>query len=366
MPKRLPPYVYEDTDRHGNVRAYFRRKGLPKTRLKGIPWTPAFMEQYEKALNASARKTESALDHRGKPNTWRWLCQQYFTCVEFKQLSERTQTVRRQILEATFDEPISPASSATFADFPIGRMTRKAVKVLRDRKVETPEAANGRLKAIRRVFAYALEEHDRLLTVNPARDVPFFKSSTEGFHTWTKEEVEQYLEKHKPGSKARLALFLLLYTGARRSDVILLGHQMVRDGWLRFQPKKTRHLSADFVEVPILPALAAELPSVAQAEHLNFLVTEFGKPYSPDGFGNRFRAWCQQAGLPHCSAHGLRKAGATFAAENGATEHQLMAIYGWKSAKMAAVYTRKARQRKLAGSAMGFIAFEESSDGSST
>ncbi|MEO8895934.1 MAG: integrase, partial [Rhizomicrobium sp.] len=52
-----------------------------------------------------------------------------------------------------------------------------------------------------------------------------------------------------------------------------------------------------------------------------------------------------------------RKAGATFAAENGATEHQLMAIYGWKSAKMAATYTRKARQKKLAGSAMGFISY---------
>jgi len=59
---------------------------------------------------------------------------------------------------------------------------------------------------------------------------------------------------------------------------------------------------------------------------------------------------------PHCSAHGLRKAGATFAAENGATDSQLKAIYGWKSAKMAAHYTRKAQQKKLAGAAMALIA----------
>ena len=25
-------------------------------------------------------------------------------------------------------------------------------------------------------------------------------------------------------------------------------------------------------------------------------------------FGNKMREWCNQAGLPHCSAHGLRKA----------------------------------------------------------
>jgi hypothetical protein len=36
-----------------------------------------------------------------------------------------------------------------------------------------------------------------------------------------------------------------------------------------------------------------------------------------------------------------------------------MAIYGWKSAKMAAVYTRKVRQKKLAGSAMAFISMDD-------
>jgi integrase len=357
MPRRLPLYCCEDTDRHGNIRTYFRLKGQPKTRLIGMPWTPSFMEQYETLLQTT--HSDGVAGHRGKPNTWRWLCQQYFGCVEYKQLSTRTQTVRRQILEATFDEPVAPDAKATFADFPISRMSRKAVKVLRDRKVEKPEAANGRLKAIRRVFAYCLEEHEGLLSVNPARDVPFFKSNSEGFHTWTKEEVEKYLSVHEEGSKARLALFLLLYTGVRRSDLIVLGRQMVRDGWLRFQPKKTRHLSADFVEIPILPALADELAKGPQ-DHLNFLVTEFGKPFSPDGFGNRFRAWCLKAGLPHCSAHGLRKAGATFAAENGATESQLKAIYGWKSAKMAAIYTRKALQKKLAGSGMALISMRES------
>lgn len=57
-----------------------------------------------------------------------------------------------------------------------------------------------------------------------------------------------------------------------------------------------------------------------------------------------------------CSAHGLRKAGATFAAENGATDSQLKAMFGWRSAKMAAHYTRKAEQKKLAGAAMSLIA----------
>ncbi len=48
-----------------------------------------------------------------------------------------------------------------------------------------------------------------------------------------------------------------------------------------------------------------------------------GKPFTTSGFGNKFRDWCDEADLPHCSAHGIRKHASVIAAENGATEHQL-------------------------------------------
>ena len=84
-------------------------------------------------------------------------------------------------------------------------------------------------------------------------------------------------------------------------------------------------------------------------------MTEFGRPFTAAGFGNWFRRRCDESGLPHCSAHGLRKAGATIAAGNQATEHQLMAIFGWVSPKQAALYTKAARQKVLAGSAMPLL-----------
>ena len=89
---------------------------------------------------------------------------------------------------------------------------------------------------------------------------------------------------------------------------------------------------------------------------LTFLENDLGRAFSAAGFGNKFREWCDEAGLPHCSAHGLRKAGATIAAENGATEHQLMAIFGWTTPAMAAVYTRAANRKRLAGEMMGLLA----------
>ena len=36
--------------------------------------------------------------------------------------------------------------------------------------------------------------------------------------------------------------------------------------------------------------------------------------FTAPGFGNKFRDWCNEAGLPHRSAHGCRKAGAKIAA----------------------------------------------------
>jgi hypothetical protein len=92
--------------------------------------------------------------------------------------------------------------------------------------------------------------------------------------------------------------------------------------------------------------------------HLTYIVSTQDKPYTAESFGNKFREWCDQAGLKHCSAHGIRKFDATAAAENGATAHQLMAMFGWDSIRQAEHYTRKASQEKLAGRAMHLLARE--------
>ena len=213
MPRRLPSGCIEDRDRHGNIRIYFRSKSRPKVRLRGTPWTPEFMADYEvaKGINATA---SSSRTRAVAPGTWRWLCIRYFAeCAEYKRLDARTQHVRRQILEATFDEPIAPGSSKFFRDFPLSRMTADAVEVLRDRKILAPESANARLKAVRQVFKFGVKK--KLAPSNPAREVAYFKSGSTGFHTWTPEEVQQFEERHPIGSKARLALALMLFTRQR-------------------------------------------------------------------------------------------------------------------------------------------------------
>jgi integrase len=143
---------------------------------------------------------------------------------------------------------------------------------------------------------------------------------------------------------------LLAFTGVRRSDVVLLGRQYVRNGWLKFTAQKGRNRRPVTIEMPIIVPLQRALDA-GPTGPLTFLLTEYGKPFTAAGFGNWFRDCCNEAGLPQCSAHGLRKAGASLAAGNGASVHELMAIFGWLSMREAERYTQAARRKKLAGRA---------------
>lgn len=100
-------------------------------------------------------------------------------------------------------------------------------------------------------------------------------------------------------------------------------------------------------ELPISDELRAVL-DLHESQHLTYLTTAYGRPFTAPGFGGWFKERCAEAGLSHCSAHGLRKAAAIIAADRGATEHQLMSMFGWANPSQAAAYTRRANRKKLA------------------
>lgn len=345
-------FVVMDTDRHGNQRVYFRRKGSQKVRLRTEPGTEAFLEEYKLALNGQPKQRPNKRELAGA-GSLRWLCERYYQSAEFIQLGESTKRVRRGLLDAICER-------RSFGTKPFARMEPRHIRELRDEKliqtirgekVETPEASNARVKAMRQLFAWGVEAG--LATINPAREVPYLSSGSDGFHTWSVDEVHEFEAAHPVGTMARLAMALLLYTGVRRSDAVRLGPTMEQDDELHFTEVKgatmrrnKRHSGPKHRELPILPQLRAILDATPTGE-ITYLITEFGKPFTAAGFGNRFRKWCNDAGLPQCSAHGLRKAGATIAANNGAKEHAIMAMYDWKSPKQAALYTRKADRRRL-------------------
>jgi integrase/recombinase XerD len=331
-------YVIEDVDRHGNVRLYYRRRGEPKVRLPGLPGTDEFMAAYQEALNrTSPLKT---FQRRLNVGTFGYVTRQYFISQTFKALDKSTRNWRRRALDEIVVE---------HGDKPVAKMQAKHVRQLRDQKADRPGASRNRLKALRALFRWAMENdqapHD------PTRDIKPIRHATEGHHTWTLEDITAYEDRHSLGSKARLAMVLLLYTACRREDVVRFGPQHVRNNRLQYRQAKNEHRNPIDLDIPVHPDLARVIEATP-TRHLTFLVTEYGKPFSVAGFGAKFREWCNQAGLPHCSAHGLRKATAARLAERGATPHEIMAITGHRSLGEVERYTRAARKSQLADSAM--------------
>lgn len=353
-PRRLPPYCCEDTDQRGNVRVYLRKPGHPKVRLRGVAWTPEFMAQYERALD---RNSAPAQVSRSKPETWRWLCEGYMASAEFKALGESTRSTRRRNLEWTWEKPFdAKRPELLLGDCPIRKVTAAKLRAIRNLKagdaLEQKPAANLLLKIIGYVFAYGLEEHSSIVSTNPVRDVRKLKYETEGHHAWIEEEFHQFMDFYPSGTKERRAMALFLYTFARGCDARLFGPQHVKNGRFVFSQKKTKA----WVDLPVMRELAKEL-ALAPRGDLVFIRTEYGKTFSEKGFGQWFNDKCRKAGLVNCTAHGIRKGAATIAANDGATTHQLMAMFGWMSEQMAIHYTKTANRKKLADAGMKHFKF---------
>lgn len=343
------PHVRREKDRHGKVRHYFRKDSGPRIALPA-PDEPDFAERYAAAAASEPKPKRPRAPSiiRSAKGTLGWLCRSYFASAEFKLLNPDTQGQRRRLIEHGMREPIAPGSSDVFADFPLGELTYKAVRVLRDRKAEYPNAANNRVKAFGYVFKWGMDAEPDIVKANPIRDLPKLKVKKGGHHSWSIEEVEQYEKRHPIGTKARLAMALLLYTGQRRSDIVRLGPPMVRDGWIYFRQWKNRDRNPVDMAIPILPALRQAIDATNPIGVKAWLVTGYGKPFTSNGFGGKFRGWCDEAGLPHCSAHGLRKAIASRLAELGCSDHEIMSITGHQTLQEVANYTRSARRKKMA------------------
>ena len=200
------------------------------------------------------------------------------------------------------------------------------------------------------MFKWAVEAEEA--EHNPVLGVQALKYVSDGHHSWTADEMEQYQKRHPRGTQARLAFDLLYFTTGRREDAVRFGRQHIQNGRLQFRQAKNEHRNPVDIDIPLHPDLKASIRATRVTGNKTFLVTEFGKSFSSNGFGNKFKDWCRQADLPHCSAHGVRKGTASKLAEKNATPHQIMAVTGHRTLQEVERYTRAAQRKKLADAAM--------------
>jgi integrase len=337
---KLPKYVDAWVDgRDGRAYYYLRRRGFPRVRLPGLPWSPSFMAAYEAAL--AGPRTTAIGASRIKPGSVSAVVAEYFDSQQFFGSKKAgTQRMRRGILER-FRLPPN-------GDRPFAMLPPEWIEAQLDNK--PPQAARSWLVTLRSLCQFAVKRGYRRDDPTANVKLPFAKS--DGFHTWTDAEIAQFEAHHPIGTKPRLALALLFYTAQRRGDVVHMGRQHIRE-----TPEgpalyvKQRKTGVELL-IPIHPELSTVL-NATPSEHLTFLVTATGKPYGDNHFSESFREWCDAAGLPkRCSAHGLRKARCRWLAEHGCSGNEIMAHSGHATMKELVRYTKAADQARLARNAM--------------
>ncbi len=336
MPRSRLPHLRHERNRHDVWCWYFRKGNGPRIRLHGAYGSKQFKAEYDAAL-----KGQPTPKGKSASGTVAWLVARYKESARYAAFKASTRRTRDGILNSI----VANGGHNQFAN-----IRRKHIEQALDDRAKTPHAANNFLIIARQLFDWAVaNEH---MDKNPCDGVAAIKADVQGFHTWSVPEVAQFRARHPIGTKARLALDMLLFLGLRRSDVILAGKQHVTGEVLSMQTTKT----GAWVHIPIMPELRRSIDATETGD-LVFLSTAKRTPFPSAGaFGMWFKARCVEAGLPHCSAHGLRKAGATIAADDGASEQQLMAMYGWENSATAKVYTKAADRKRLARGAAERIA----------
>jgi integrase len=339
MPRRRRLYEIHEKNRHGKYIWYFRRPGQKRVRLPGAYNSPEYIAAYDRAF---AGKLEVQPVANTKTGTVAWLVDQYRQSTHYAGLKASTQKDRDHILRRF----VALSGEVQFAKIQAHHLSAGM-----DAKADTPFAANNALVGLRGLFGWAVKR--KHITINPTIGVDKIKAKSKGFHSWTVDEVEQFRTFHPIGTRARLAFDLFLFCGLRVSDVYRAGPKHVQDGLIEMFTTKTDTP----VYLMIWPELQASIDATETGE--TFVLSSKGAPFgSAKTFGQWFGEECDKAGLPrHCRAHGLRKAGATIAANDGATPHELCAMFGWERTSTAEIYTRQADRKRLAIRASERIAY---------
>jgi len=328
----------------GNFRYRFRRGGKLVT-LPSDPTSKEFIDQYHFLRFGTpvpdARPTAPS-------GTLLWLVLEYERYMEDQVASEAmsplTMKQRRNLLLRLANQ--YPKKAAF-------EMPPQKVREIMHEMSKTPGAANNMLKSLRAMYRWAIAAG--MTDFDPTRDIAKIRVETDGFTAWTVEDLRTFVSSHPAGTQAHLALMLLVFTACRRSDLVRLGRQHIKNingvPCISFTQAKGGNKERQRVTIPILPPLAEAINTPAAGE-MTFLISARGRPFAVAGFGAKFKKWTTAAGIGHLSAHGIRKAAGALLAEAGCTEYEIMAIHGHADAKTSAIYTKTADRILLAKNAM--------------
>lgn len=240
---------------------------------------------------------------------------------------------------------------------PVGTLKPVIIETLIAKKADTPNAANNFRKRLSQLLDLAVKLE--WLNTNPVRQTKPLEIEGGGIHTWSEDDIARFYKTHEPGTLPHRVMTLMLWTGAARVDAVKLGWFSIKqkpDGphITYYRQKTRRHKKPVLVSIPISDDLRAMLDTCDRNAG-TFLQTVHGKQRSQKSVTGDMRKWCDKAGLPDCTPHGLRKAIARRLAEAGASASQIGAITGHKTLSEVQRYVEAANRESMAGDGMALL-----------
>ena len=338
MPRKLPPFVERWRDRHKKVRLYFRRGKGARTALPAEIKSDEFSAAYHAALSGEippARERHT----RATPGTIAALIVSYKKSAGYIGLRETTKAGYKSRIEVLRTKH----GHRTVA----GLNRERIITGILQPYASRPGAAHSILKMFRVLLKHAIDlgwlKHD------PSAGIK--RPKLKRIRSWSENEIATFRVHWPLGTKQRTAFELFLNVGQRRSDVVRMAWPHIVDNKISVTQQKTGRKLVVPLHSDLIVALAA-----ADRGHISILTTEYGKPFTVDGFSGWMRSAIEEAGLPlSCQPHGLRKAAGRRLAEAGATGKMIMAVLGHTTLAEAERYTEDADQAGLAGDAVAIL-----------
>jgi len=344
--------LVKDVMASGATRWRVRPVGQAKKRIP-IPYAPGhelFPKYYNAARQGIQLEPEKLASDVSAPKSIGWLVNIYVEFLENQvkagTTSAKTLKKKRNLLNRIITNPNKEML-----------IPQEKLIAMQDAMSATPSQAHAFIEAVGVMSEWAMKR--KYVASNPTIGIASIYRKGTGAKPWQAADVKKFFAVHKPGTKAHVAMSVLLWTGCRIEDLTMLGrdYERVMDGIeaICWTPMKK---GSSEVQIPFLPPLKAAVRApVVQGK--TYVLGRGGKPFSSgDSMSAMFKRWCVDAGLPDLSAHGVRKGLAGLLAELGCTNYQIMAILGHSEAKTSEVYTKRASRWKLAMTAFDSVDLE--------
>jgi integrase len=225
MPRPRPPHLHRETSRHGKTVWYVRVGKGSRFRLRAQFGTPDFDAEYQAAITGQPRPKKGAT----AAGTLAWLIERYRETADWSTNSSATRKQRENI----FRHVVASAGQQ-----PVTKITSETIVAGRDRRAHTPHQARHFLDAMRGLFRWAVKaRHARYDPTAGVENPP--RKKGDGFIPWTEEHVARYQRRWPLGTKERVWLDVLLYSGLRRGDAVRYGRQHVHNGIGRIKTEKS-------------------------------------------------------------------------------------------------------------------------------